>query len=592
MALAIVQARMGSERLPGKVLKPVVGSVSMLEMVVSRVKMAASVAKVVVATSDTAQDKVIQTWCSLANVDVYQGPEHDVLKRFVGCAAAYPGYPVIIRITGDCPLVDPTVIDAVAERRGSARYARNTWFDGAYPSGFDCEFFTLEALQEHHLALAADDPAREHVMSAYRPVVGVPFESSLPAIDMLHLSVDTNADLELVRRVLERMKGLSFGIDDVIACGHTINLQINITEARRTLFAAARRQMTAAVAVQSDECIDRIHPVALAYLTGKRVLITGGTGSLGSRLLQRLLGATGPSTTFVVVSRDELKQSLQQEQLSVQHKSRTRHVLADVRDKVALAQAFRGCDIVVHAAALKHVAPLEDNPREAIATNIIGTMNVLDAAEMSGVQRVICLSTDKAAAPCNTYGCSKMMLERLAVATDALRKYNPERPRVAVIRYGNVVGSRGSVIPLFNTRRQAGQSLPVTSFNMTRFTITLDQATVFVLNCLAQPGGGQIFVPMLPKYSLRQLVDVAYPDCETTEVGIRPGEKLHECMVSPDELHRAYIRHHTGPIVIEPSTAPRRDLLADEARLSAPYTSENAVAIDSATLTAAVRDVR
>lgn len=578
MALAIVQARMGSNRLPGKVLAPVQDTTVMLELVVKRVRLARSVAKVVVATSVEPQDNDIEEWCRGADVDLYRGPEIDVLKRFVGCVTAFPNYSLVVRITGDCPLIDPVVIDTVAERRGGARYVRNTWFSGSYPSGFDCEIFTTKALHEHHAALSPLDPSREHVMSTYRPVVGIPFDSPLPAIDKLHLSVDTDADLALVRRVLERVPRNNFTLLDVIATGDSINLELNLTEQRRTHFDGARQCLSKVVAVQNGTCLNRIHPVALATLVDKRVLITGGTGSLGTRLLHQMLEATGRTTSFVILSRDELKQSLQRDALAAQHRARVHYILADIRDRAALDRAFTACDIVIHAAALKHVGPLEENPREAISTNIIGSMNVLDAAAQANVQRVLCLSTDKASAPCNTYGCSKMMLERLAVAADEQRVRTNRGPRVSVLRYGNVIGSRGSVIPLFNKRAKAEEPLPVTSFKMTRFLITLDQAVAFVLNCLVMVGGGQVFVPVLPKFSLQQLVDVAYSGCTTVESGIRPGEKLHECMVSADELHRSYVQKKAGLIIIEPSTKKRscKDL---ESRLETPYTSARAAKI-------------
>lgn len=262
---------------------------------------------------------------------------------------------------------------------------------------------------------------------------------------------------------------------------------------------------------------------------GKTVLVTGGTGSFGSRFAAHALRHLKPRK-IIIFSRDELKQ----------HELRTgglddprlRWFLGDVRDLDRLRRAFQGVDIVIHAAALKQVPACEYNPIEAVNTNINGTKNVIEAALDCGVQKVMLVSTDKACAPVNLYGATKMAAEKLIVQSNS---YTGDKgTRFSVVRYGNVVGSRGSVVPLFLNQRNNGK-LTITDDRMTRFWITLDQAVRFVETCIDQMSGGEIFVPKIPSATILDLAAALAPGCKLETVGIRPGEKLHETMVTEDE---------------------------------------------------------
>ncbi|MBI4627847.1 MAG: UDP-N-acetylglucosamine 4,6-dehydratase (inverting) [Candidatus Rokubacteria bacterium] len=267
-------------------------------------------------------------------------------------------------------------------------------------------------------------------------------------------------------------------------------------------------------------------------LTNASILVTGGTGSFGTRFVQTLLARHAPRR-LAVFSRDELKQSEMQGRLK--HPA-LRFFLGDVRDKERLLRAMHDIDIVVHAAALKQIPACEYNPFEAIQTNVIGAKNVIDAAIDSGVKRVIALSTDKACKPINLYGATKLCAEKLFVQGNA---YGHRRgTHFACVRYGNVIGSRGSVIPLFQAQRAAGV-VCVTDPKMTRFWITLQQGVDFVARCLGLMRGGEIFVPKLPTTRILDLAEAVAPGCRVEFVGIRPGEKLHEVLISEDEARQA-----------------------------------------------------
>lgn len=269
--------------------------------------------------------------------------------------------------------------------------------------------------------------------------------------------------------------------------------------------------------------------------SGASVLITGGTGSFGKKLVQTLLAESKPKRV-VVFSRDELKQHEMRQQFPDSGASPMRYFIGDVRDAERLNRAFQGVDIVVHAAALKQVPACEYNPFEAIQTNIMGGKNVIDAAINQGVRRVMALSTDKAVNPTNLYGATKLVAEKLFVQGNS---YVGDRPtRFACVRYGNVVGSRGSVIPLFLRQRAEGR-LTVTDPAMTRFWITLEQGVRFVMRCLETMHGGEVFVPKIPTATLADLAAVVGPECRIEVTGIRPGEKLHEVLVSEDEARHA-----------------------------------------------------
>ena len=264
----------------------------------------------------------------------------------------------------------------------------------------------------------------------------------------------------------------------------------------------------------------------------KSILITGGTGSFGKRYVQNLLGRFRPRR-IVVFSRDELKQyEMQQEYAS----DVLRYFIGDVRDAERLRQAMHGIDYVIHAAALKQVPAAEYNPMECIKTNVHGAENVITAALENEVEKVIALSTDKAANPVNLYGASKLASDKLFVAANNIA--GRRRTRFAVVRYGNVVGSRGSVVPLFRRLLKEGATeLPLTDARMTRFWITLQQGVDFVLENFPRMQGGEIFVPKIPSIRIVDLAKAMAPEAGVRVVGIRPGEKLHEVMCPADDSH-------------------------------------------------------
>ncbi|MGQ0654639.1 MAG: UDP-N-acetylglucosamine 4,6-dehydratase (inverting) [Betaproteobacteria bacterium] len=267
-------------------------------------------------------------------------------------------------------------------------------------------------------------------------------------------------------------------------------------------------------------------------LNDQSVLITGGTGSFGRQYVRTILSRFKPRRV-VVYSRDELKQYEMQQEFGARE---MRYFIGDVRDLARLRQAMRGVDYVIHAAALKQVPTAEYNPMECIKTNVHGAENVITAALENGVQRVIALSTDKAASPINLYGASKLASDKLFTAANNMAGGLPTRFSVA--RYGNVVGSRGSVVPFFRKLiADKAASLPITDARMTRFWITLQQGVDFVLNCFERMEGGEIFVPKIPSIRITDLAKAMAPQMATHMVGIRPGEKLHELMCPADDSH-------------------------------------------------------
>jgi UDP-N-acetylglucosamine 4,6-dehydratase/5-epimerase len=280
------------------------------------------------------------------------------------------------------------------------------------------------------------------------------------------------------------------------------------------------------------------------------VLITGGTGSLG-KMLTRVLLEQHAAKKLIVFSRDELKQSEMQQVFSEDRYPAIRYFIGDVRDRDRLYRAFDGVDVVIHAAALKQVPAAEYNPIEAIRTNILGAANVIDAAIDRKVKSVIALSTDKAANPINLYGATKLCSDKLFVAGNNYS--GGHGTRFSVVRYGNVVGSRGSVVPFFLKMRATGR-LPITDERMTRFWITLDQAVAFVLQCFDRMEGGEIFVPKIPSMRIMDLARTIGVHCKLDIVGIRPGEKLHEVMITADDAqnclefdeHFAILANHKG----------------------------------------------
>ena len=263
-------------------------------------------------------------------------------------------------------------------------------------------------------------------------------------------------------------------------------------------------------------------------LNNKSILVTGGTGSFGKKFIETVMDLYKPKK-LIVYSRDELKQFEMQQKWPAGPDSPMRYFIGNVRDYSRLKMAMSGVDIVVHAAALKQVPAAEYNPFEAVKTNIIGGQNVIDAAISKGVKKVIALSTDKAAAPINLYGATKLTSDKLFIAANNFT--GGHDIKLSVVRYGNVMGSRGSVIPFFMNKKEDG-ILPITDERMTRFNITLQEGVDFVINCLEKMWGGELFVPKIPSYKILDVAKAIASDAKHEIVGIRPGEKLHEEMIT------------------------------------------------------------
>ncbi len=281
---------------------------------------------------------------------------------------------------------------------------------------------------------------------------------------------------------------------------------------------------------------------------GKTILITGGTGSFGKMCVSMLLQKFSPKK-IIVFSRDELKQFEMSQVFSPQKYPCMRYFLGDVRDKERLYRAFNGVDYVIHAAALKQVPAAEYNPTECIRTNIGGAENIINAAADCNVKKVVALSTDKAVAPVNLYGATKLCSDKLFIASNAFMGCETS---YSVVRYGNVMGSRGSVIPFFIDKRNSGETFPITDVRMTRFWITLEESVNMVLNAFEIASGGEVFIPKIPSMKITDLATAIAPQAPTLEVGIRPGEKLHETMItSEDSRHTIDIGKY---YVIKPET--------------------------------------
>jgi UDP-N-acetylglucosamine 4,6-dehydratase (inverting) len=267
-------------------------------------------------------------------------------------------------------------------------------------------------------------------------------------------------------------------------------------------------------------------------LSGASILVTGGTGSFGRAFTHTIIERYPDVRRLVVFSRDELKQYEMSMAFADRGFSGLRFFIGDVRDESRLKRALEGVDIIVHAAALKQVPAAEYNPFECIKTNVLGGQNVIEAALDAGVKRVVALSTDKAAAPINLYGATKLCSDKLFIAANNFK--GAHDIRFSVVRYGNVMGSRGSVIPFFLKQRKRG-SLPITDPNMTRFNITLQEGVDMVLWALENAAGGELFVPKIPSYRICDLADAIGPHCAHPVIGIRPGEKLHEEMITQSD---------------------------------------------------------
>jgi UDP-N-acetylglucosamine 4,6-dehydratase len=287
----------------------------------------------------------------------------------------------------------------------------------------------------------------------------------------------------------------------------------------------------------------------MSQIDGASVLITGGTGSLGKSLVRYFLDHTN-ARRVIIYSRDELKQHAMR--IEFQDNPRLRWFLGDIRDLERLKRAFHNVDFVIHAAALKQVDTGEYNPMEFIKTNVLGSQNVIDASIDSGVKRVVALSTDKASSPINLYGATKLTADKLFVAAN---NYSFSYGTIfSVVRYGNVMGSRGSVIPFFKSLADQGKPLPITDLRMTRFWISIDQAVKFVVDSLDVMTGGELYVPRIPSMKITDLAKAVAYNAELVEIGMRPGEKLHEEMISADDSRRTVIlkdRFVVTPVVAE-----------------------------------------
>lgn len=286
----------------------------------------------------------------------------------------------------------------------------------------------------------------------------------------------------------------------------------------------------------------------VSTLAGASILVTGGTGSFGRAFLSRVLESHDPARV-VIFSRDELKQWEMRQ--AHEDDPRVRFFLGDIRDRDRLAMALRGVDYVVHSAALKQVDTAEYNPMEFVKTNVLGSENVIQASLEAGVRKVVALSTDKASSPVNLYGATKLTADKLFISSNHYAASGGTR--FSVVRYGNVMGSRGSVIPYFRALAEQGEPLPITDPRMTRFFITLPQAVDFVVDTFSTMSGGELFVPRIPSMRITDLAEAIAPGASTTVVGIRPGEKLHEEMISSEDSRRTVQQQHR--YVVQPTLA-------------------------------------
>lgn len=287
----------------------------------------------------------------------------------------------------------------------------------------------------------------------------------------------------------------------------------------------------------------------MSIFENSSILITGGTGSFGKAFLSEVLRSHNPARV-AIFSRDELKQYEMKQTYG--DNPRIRFFVGDIRDRERLEMAMYGVDFVVHAAALKQVDTAEYNPMEFVKTNILGSENVMLASINAGVKKVVALSTDKASSPINLYGATKLTADKLFISGN---HYSYARgTRFSVVRYGNVMGSRGSVIPFFQALADKGEPLPVTDFRMTRFWITLSQAVQFVIDSFEVMDGGELYVPRIPSMKVCDLAEAISPGAKLVEVGMRPGEKLHEEMISPEDARRTWLqgdRYVVGPTLAE-----------------------------------------
>lgn len=272
-------------------------------------------------------------------------------------------------------------------------------------------------------------------------------------------------------------------------------------------------------------------------LNQKSILITGGTGSLGKALVRRILGTYKEVKRLVIFSRDEQKQFQMNQEFSDQKHKALRYFIGDIRDFDRIKRALKGIDYVIHTAAMKHVPIAEYNPMECVKTNVLGAENLINACLETDVKKVVALSTDKAAAPINLYGATKLCSDKLFIAANNIR--GRDSINFSVVRYGNVMGSNGSVIPFFIRKKKEGV-LPITDPKMTRFNISIEEGVDMVLHALENAWGGEIFVPKIPSYKIMDVAEAIAPECKKEVVGIRPGEKIHEEMITASDSYTTY----------------------------------------------------
>jgi len=532
MIFVFIQARMGSSRFPGKVLKNYNGK-SSLWHIVNRLSQAKKADKTVVLTTYKEEDNAIVNFCNENEIDCFRGNELNVLDRYYDAAGYYQlkNEDSIVRITADCPVVDPNIVDLVIEKHllTGADYTSNT-VPPTFPDGMDVEVFTVSALKKawNESKMASE---KEHVTPYIRKNAHMfKIEQVTHGEDLspYRLTVDEPEDYETIKYIYEHFGDRKFYLDEVIAYlkEHPEIQNNNVKYSRNYKY--------------FETVQDELRLEEAGVLDDSVILITGGTGSFGNKFVKRIFEQFKPKKV-IIYSRDEYKQyEMKNRLVGVIDMAKIRFFIGDIRDKDRLFMATRGVDYIIHAAALKQVPACEYNPFEAVKTNVIGAQNIIEVAIERGVKKVIALSTDKAVNPINLYGGTKLVSDKLFVSANA---YAGGRGTVfAVVRYGNVAGSRGSVIPFFKKMMKQGiQTLPITDYRMTRFWITLEQGVDLVFRALSEAKGGEIYISKIPSF---KIVDLAYAiggnDIKLEEVGIREGEKLHEVMVTREDSRVTY----------------------------------------------------
>lgn len=534
MRLVIIQARMSSTRLPKKVMLDMNGE-PVLKYVYDRVSQSKEIDKVVIATSTAISDRRIVEYCAEAGIQCFAGSESDVLDRFYQAAKHYNlnEDDDVVRITADCPLIDPEIIDKVVSHHSKNKYDyTSNIVPPTYPDGLDVEVFTMKVLTETwQNALLQSE--REHVTQYVikrREHFNVGNIKSDIDYSGVRITLDEYEDFELIDKIYSAhnySKELSFDqiisyLDDNKDLG-----KINQHFSRNSSL----------VKQKEEEYNDALYKM----LDGKTILITGGTGSFGNQFINRMLKSYNPKK-IIIYSRDEFKQYNMKKNIMRNHGStdKLRFFIGDVRDKERLYRACRNVDYIIHAAALKQVPACEYNPFEAVKTNIMGAENVIEIALDRDVKKVVALSTDKAVNPINLYGGTKLVSDKIFISANAYS--GGEGAVFSVVRYGNVAGSRGSVIPFFRDRLDKGdESLPITDFRMTRFWITLDEGVDLVLKALFESRGGETYISKIPSFKITDLAkSIGGQDILMEEVGIREGEKLHEVMVTREDSLTTY----------------------------------------------------